>query len=319
MMNENTKIDILLATYNGSNYLEELLASLVTQTWGNWNLLVRDDCSTDDTVAIINRFRSQYPHKVRLVDDGKGNLGPAKNFLELLKHSEARYIMFCDQDDIWLPQKIERTLQKIGEMENQYGSDVPLMVYTDMKVVDSSTQILASSFWRDQTLHPEIGKSLNRLLLNNVVIGCTMMFNKALRDISRQPPGQLLMHDWWLALVAVAAGRTDYLREPSVLYRQHRQNVVGATMNMGIGRILRECKEFTARKKEHRLFLLKTQRQAADLVARYKTMMSDKNIEIASAYASLEGQSFVRRRLTLIKYKLWGAGFIRSIVLWFLI
>ena len=110
-------IDILLATYNGAAYIREQIDSILQQTVADWHLLVHDDGSTDGTVDIVREY-VQTDKRIRLVEDGERHLGVAKNFLHLLKYSTAEYAMFCDQDDIWIDNKVEVMLGVIADKDN---------------------------------------------------------------------------------------------------------------------------------------------------------------------------------------------------------
>jgi glycosyltransferase involved in cell wall biosynthesis len=135
------KIAICLSTYNGSRYLPEFLASLESQTYQNWHLLIRDDASCDTTLPILAKCYDSHPGKVFIHHDNKGNLGSQKSFMELLAHADTPYIMFCDQDDVWINTKIEVSLAKIQEMEKKHGTNTPLLVFTDMQVADNNLHI----------------------------------------------------------------------------------------------------------------------------------------------------------------------------------
>ena len=134
------QIDILLATYNGESYLSSQLDSIINQSCDNWKILIRDDGSKDRTLEIIEWYTKKYNNQIFLIEDEKKNLGVCGNFSELLNHSHADYAMFCDQDDIWFKNKIKITFQKMKEMENTYGSDCPILVHTDLMVVDKNLE-----------------------------------------------------------------------------------------------------------------------------------------------------------------------------------
>ena len=222
----NRKIDILLSTYNGSKFLHELMVSLLQQTWQDWTLLVRDDGSTDDTVAIIQDYADRYPDQIVLFKDNDQHLGPSQSFSRLLEHAHADYIMFCDQDDVWLNHKVEWTLRKMMELEQEFPGQ-PLLVHTDLTVVDQNLRVLSDSYWKYQKLDP-MRNHFNHLLVQNMVTGCTMMINRPLRDLILPVPQQAVMHDWWIALVASMSSGIYHIERPTILYRQHNSNKVGA-------------------------------------------------------------------------------------------
>ncbi|MGL4653517.1 glycosyltransferase family 2 protein [Cetobacterium sp.] len=221
-MKLNPKVEILMATYNGENYIEEQIESLFNQTYQNWNLVIRDDGSKDKTLEIIQKYENEYPNKIKLLKDNKGGLRAKDNFFELLRNSKENYVMFCDQDDIWLPNKIEITLDKMLEIENG-----PTLIHTDLKVVDKTLNIISNSFWKFQNIDPN-RKSHNYLIVQNNITGCTVMINRELADLSVGDFPNGIMHDWIIGIIASLKGRIEYLTEPTILYRQHGKNDVGA-------------------------------------------------------------------------------------------
>lgn len=226
------KIDILLSTYNGEQYLQDLLQSLKNQNFSDWRLLVRDDGSTDKTVEILNLFRKENTGKVVWLEaDGK-NLGPRKSFERLLRKSTADYVMFCDQDDVWKQDKIQQTYDKMLALE-QKNPGVPLLVFTDLTVVDENLKILHPSLWRYTKVNPANVKNIYRLLVNNPVVGCTVMINKTAKSIVLPVPEKAVMHDWWMALNISRKGKVDFVREPTIFYRLHDKNSLGVSEATG--------------------------------------------------------------------------------------
>jgi glycosyltransferase involved in cell wall biosynthesis len=226
-MNHQPNIDILLATYNGQAYLREQIDSILAQSNQDWRLTIRDDGSSDNSVSIVEKYAAEYPDKIKLITDSDGNLGASLNFGRLLGQANAGYIMFSDQDDVWLPNKIELTLNAMKATEQIYP-DKPVLIHTDLKVVDSDLNIIADSMWSYQKIFPEISNNLNRIMAQNVVTGCTMMINRKARDVSAPVPAEAVMYDWWLALNVAKHGKIVYVSIPSILYRQHSRNRIGA-------------------------------------------------------------------------------------------
>ncbi|QEA54178.1 glycosyltransferase family 2 protein [Loigolactobacillus coryniformis] len=243
-MVENAKIAILLSTYNGAEYLAEQISSIIQQTYANWQLFIRDDGSTDQTTQIIQKYQKMNQHIIFLNESHIENLGVKRSFMELLAVTQADYYMFCDQDDVWLPEKIQLTL---NEMLKNRDKEVPRLVHTDLMVVDQDLQPQRPMFGRD------FQDNFRDVLYSNSVTGCTVMINETLRQLLlKQPfdPKQIVMHDWWFALVAAAFGEIAYLAEPTILYRQHGNNTFGADVK-GFQRLRRffkmeqEIKRFT--------------------------------------------------------------------------
>jgi glycosyltransferase involved in cell wall biosynthesis len=220
-------IDILLATYNGEKYLNQQIDSILAQTCQDWQLLIRDDCSSDNTTGIIKNYTSKFPDKIRFIEDCKRHLGLAQNFAALLKSAQSNYIMFCDQDDVWLPNKIELTLNAMKEAE-QNSPGLPLLVHTDLRLVDETLKTVAQSFWELNKISPQDDCRLKKIIYRNVVTGCTMMINKKAKDISAPIPKQARLHDWWIAVNVAKNGRIIHIPVQTILYRQHSGNIIGA-------------------------------------------------------------------------------------------
>jgi len=227
MINHKQSIDILLATYNGQDYLREQIDSILAQSNQDWRLVIRDDGSVDNTLSIIKDCVARYPDKIVFIEDEGNHLGASLNFQRLLEHSVAEYIMFCDQDDVWLPRKVERTLNLMKATEEKYPNK-PVLVHTDLRVVDSRLKTIARSTWRYQGTSPEIGNDADKVVLQNVATGCTIMINQKAKDVSMPIPKEAIMHDWWIVINVAKHGRIVYIPDQLVLYRQHANNAVGA-------------------------------------------------------------------------------------------
>jgi glycosyltransferase involved in cell wall biosynthesis len=221
-------IDILLTTYNGEKYLNEQFDSLLNQTVQNFKIIIRDDGCTDRTIDIIKEYKIKYPKQIELIEDNLGNLRSSKSFMKLLEYSTAEYIMFCDQDDIWLPNKIEVSFNKILELERNDGKDISLLVFTDLTVVDEKLSIAQESFWKYQKLNPKISKNWKKLLAQNVITGCTIIMNKRAKEVSLPFKLEIMIHDQWIGVNVAKYGKINYLEEQTILYRQHGSNVAGA-------------------------------------------------------------------------------------------
>lgn len=261
-VNKTENLAILLATYQGEKFLEAQIESLLQQTCKDWQLYVHDDGSDDGTAEIVQHYRNQYPEKIVLVE-GPSMGGARDNFLYLMKQVEAPYYMCCDQDDIWLPAKIQRTFDEMKALEEQESAQVPCLVFTELTVVNENLKVIAERMSRYQKLDCE-NPVLNRMLMQNVVTGCTMMMNRKLRDMAIQYKNHknIIMHDWWISLIAAQFGKISYIDEPTILYRQHGENSVGALDTSNVSYILKKVRRF----KNNQTAVLNTQIQAKELV-----------------------------------------------------
>ena len=217
------KLNILLSTYNGEDFLAEQIESIQAQTFTDWNLLIRDDGSKDRTQQIIQKFVEQDARIRWINPDNYENLGVIESFHALLKYEKADFYCFSDQDDVWLPDKL--ALQ-VAEAQ-VHPSHQPLLVYTDLKVVDQYLNVLHESMIRTQSDHANT--ELLQELTENTVTGGVALINHSLASLwSGQEKHDLLMHDWYLGLLASAFGKLIYIDQPTELYRQHLNNVLGA-------------------------------------------------------------------------------------------
>ena len=223
----NKPIAILLGVYNGSKYLADQLDSLINQTNQDWTLYIRDDFSTDNSCEIISQYCAQYPNFF-LIEDNKGNLRCRDNFFQLLEAVDSDYYMFCDQDDIWLPTKIDLTFVKMKQNEI-LNIEKPIVIFTDLIVVDENLNELSCSFWNYTKINPLIINKFEYLSVCNLMTGCTMMLNRNGYYTMLPISNKAVMHDCWIALKTIAAGGIiDFVIEPTILYRQHENNVIGA-------------------------------------------------------------------------------------------
>ena len=216
-------IDILMATYNGEKYLKKQIESILNQTYSNIRLIISDDCSTDKTMQVIKECEEK--DKRIIVYSQEKNLGFVKNFEFLLTKVENQIYMLSDQDDIWLPEKIENTYKCLKENDAD-------LVFTDLTVVDENENIINNSFNELMNLAKKIDKTKNSyelVYLYNCVTGCTIMTKKnMIKDILPIPTNSKHMyHDHWIALITAMKGKIVYLPEQLIKYRQHTNNQIG--------------------------------------------------------------------------------------------
>lgn len=280
---------VLMPTYNGERYLAAQIDSILAQEGVKVSLLFSDDGSTDGTLSLLEGF-DILPFERRL--------GPSQNVSRLLEHT-APYVALADQDDVWERDKLVLSLQKMGELEALYGRETPLLVHTDLKVVDKELRESAPSFFSYNKFH---GGGLNQLLMQNTVTGCTLLMNEALASLATPIPPEAIMHDWWIALVASAFGKIGVINRPLVHYRQHGSNAIGATTYFDLAKIGR------FRKMRDRKFL-----QAAVFLNRYRERMTLEQVEMFEAFCNLRHQSYFATRATLLKYGFYGDGFFRRV------
>ncbi len=219
-------LEVLLPCFDGAPFLEAQVLSIHAQTRLPDRLLVRDDGSRDATRALLVSLECRFPGWLVSLPSGV-RLGCRDNVATLLAASRADYVALADQDDVWDPHRLSAALELMIQLERTHSHKTPLLVHSDLRLIDGQGRFLAHSFHRAQRLDPK-RTGLDDLTLTNVVTGCTVLLNRACVEASLPFPPAVVMHDWWLALVASRCGAIGYLQEPAVAYRQHGANLVGA-------------------------------------------------------------------------------------------
>lgn len=223
----NTKrVAVLMATYNSEKYIIEQIDSIIAQTYTDWSLYIRDDGSKDRTLSLIKDYQTRYDNIFLL--DSHESLGPRDSFLDLLSKVESEYYMFSDHDDIWLSNKIERFVDEIDTYIS--GNDLcPIIVCSDLKVVDSELNELYPSFWDFSNFKLEEFNDLQYHWFSNNVNGCSLLLNNEVKNLVFPYPATIYMHDSWIVLVTLKRkGIVLPIQEQLMLYRQHRNNTLGA-------------------------------------------------------------------------------------------
>jgi hypothetical protein len=301
-------VEILLSTYNGAAFVGQQIQSILDQTETAWQLTIRDDGSADNTAEIVQHYVTLDPGRICAFDSDNENLGACLSFGRQLGHSRAQYIMLCDQDDVWLPDKIAVTVRKFREMEALHGKDTPLLVFTDATVVDAQLNVLATSLWAYQKSAPVTASHLNRVLLMNPALGCTMMVNRALLDRALPIPRDAVMHDAWLLLVAAAFGKVGHVPQSTLLYRQHGRNEAGSRA-WGPAHVVEQLRGLGAARE----VIARLRGQAAAFLERYGPYLDDRARGMVAAFARLDRRGFFGRRIDILSHRLFYVGFVRNV------
>ncbi len=304
-------VQVLMAVFNGEKFIEEQILSIMNQSYPDVHLIVRDNHSEDQTCAIVKSLISRFPKRIRLIES-KSNDGVIGNFARLAEAATASYVMFSDADDVWKDDKIAKTMAKLLEMEAGFGKEKPLLVHTDLTVVDRHCHLIHPSFWEYSHLKPELGHSLPRQLVQNVVTGCTVLINRALLDAALPFPNEIVMHDWWLGLVACALGEIDCLDESTMFYRQHGYNDTGAK-KYGLFSLIARFRSEKERSKVRQNFRKKFA-QAKILHQRYADRMTSDKRGVLEAFMKLPTSSFFQKRHLMVKFKFYKQGFLRNLL-----
>lgn len=298
-------VDILMAVYNGEKYIAQQIESIINQSYPNWTLHIRDDASTDSTRVIIRQYAGKYPDKIKFFSNLENSGSPKANFFELIRNSDADVIFTCDQDDIWERDKIEITLK---EFEN---TTKPLLVHSDLKVIDNENNVLFDSMIKTQ--HINISRTgLNQLLVQNIVTGCTMAFNKALADLLVEPE-LMPVHDWWIAATASIFGSIKFIDKPTIKYRKHNDNACGPQNMNSPKYIAKRASDKNRAENMLRLGYI----MALELLEKYNVPYKYK--AMLKEYSTMEDKSKIKKIATVLKYGIWKSGFIRKIgQIWFM-
>lgn len=273
---------ILLSTYNGEKYLEQQLESLRMQEGVELKILVRDDESKDRTVSIIKRWQTDYPS---LIDFVQGeNVGFAMSFTRLLqiaveKYPDAEYYAFCDQDDVWLPEKLRKAVEKL-QVESKV---IPVAYCSNTRLVDADLRFMRMG-WKKG----EARLSKERALIQSFATGCTMVFNrKAAETYVSHLPEVIKVHDFLMYQLCMFLGKVVYDENSYILYRQHGNNQIGKP-----GFLARLKKRMHGHYKEHILEL-----QNYRFLKAYKDLLSVDDIGLISRIAFYRRNLFSRLAL----------------------
>lgn len=298
------KVEILLATYNGERYIRQQLDSILNQDYENWLVRACDDASTDDTYEILTEYKEKFPDKF-IMEKRQTGFGSAKlNFAHLIKNSSCDYVMCCDQDDVWLPNKISLTLQ---EMKKNEKAGLPVLVHTDLKVVDAELNVVSESFFEHSNYNKK--PQYKDLLIQNHVTGCTMMMNRPLVDLVnlQKDYDDILMHDWLAAIVAAGLGKVAFVDCPTMLYRQHAVNSVGAK-KYGFALLISKLRNRSIKKS-----LIAATRQAEQIANTYEHQLDKQLYQLTYQYSQIFKKNKIQRIQFYFSNKVWKKGLPRQI------
>lgn len=281
MNNLNKQISVALAVYNGAKYLPELLASLEAQTYKPKELLVVDDCSADNSLAAIEAFPLSFDKKIF---KNRENKGPVYSFKKAGELCSGEYVLFCDQDDIWMPDKIESSFKKMNELKK----NVPAVVFTDLSVINEKGKLVQPSFWKQMDIQPE-KFSFKDILFDNIITGCTAMINQKMTEELAVMPEDVMMHDHWIALIAYSFGTYTFIDKPTVKYRAHQANVTEKIKASVIDNFVNDYK------KED--YLKNNIEQAIKFKNVYASRLTATQLKAIEEFISLGKKNFVVKRL----------------------
>lgn len=294
-------VEILLAVYNGEKFLKEQINSILNQSYGSWKLLIYNDGSLDGSKKILEEYAKKYTGKIKYFNKKTNSKSAVVAFKNLLMFSKEKYVCFCDQDDIWHKDKLKLTVKKMKELEEKEKGK-PILIYTDLVVVDENLKVLKNSFAKFQHFSLK-EKPLKKLIVQNNITGCTVLINKSLVKICGEIPKGALMHDWWLGLVALCFGKTYFLNKRMVYYRQHKKNAVGAKNVFSFKYILKKL----LNKNEVKNSINLTYLQCEEFLKKYYFMLEKEKKEVFKKYLKIKDCKKLEKILRLI-----GGGFLKD-------
>ncbi len=292
IINNGIEVAIVMATYNGELYIQEQLDSIRNQTHVNWILLVRDDFSSDSTSAILDKV-SRIDGRIRIIKDSNGRRGACQNFSDLMSLSlSSNYLMFCDQDDIWLPNKIKNSIAAVKLLETKHGADECLLVYGTYELIDQDGMLL-----KDRSPDYSTTPDLKLVISQSYLYGCTMLINNKLLRLAAPIPLTAENHDYWISLVALAnKAKFFYVSEPLLNYRQHSNNVSGSYKNSHLSQ---RIKRFFS--KTECQYLIRRMVMLESLLDRFSKTMHPSDLYLISGY--IKSISFGGWRAVLFSFK----------------
>ncbi|MCJ8497157.1 glycosyltransferase family 2 protein [Chryseobacterium salipaludis] len=280
------KISVALCTYNGSEYLDRQLNSILKQTFQPDEIIIVDDCSTDDTRDIIAKYERKYSIVKSVFNDY--NIGSNLSFRKAISYTSNNFIALCDQDDIWYDNKLEVQITSVMKLDDPFSK--PLVAYHDLQLIDTVNQVIHNSFWQ---LHQfNAAKfSYQDLFLYNIVTGCTCLINRRMKtELLKSNMTNIIMHDYLIALIAYSFGTVIYHDQPLMYYRSHSSSV---TYKEKIN-FRERVQSFAARLKE-KTYLLPNILQIKEFIIIYKNYIPEKKSDISVQFITLEKKSVIRR------------------------
>lgn len=299
-------VSVLLASYNGEKYIRSQLDSVLKQTYKDLTLVISDDLSTDGTPGIIKEYEKAFPDRIKSLKNKERSGSAQNNFFHLLSSVSDEYLMLCDQDDRWVPDKAEATFLEMKRMEAVFGKNTPILVHGDLSVTDKEGRIMKQSMAKYQKISVQDNRFSHYLVENNIT-GNTVMLNRALKELLISIPKASVMHDWWLGLLASCFGEISYIDRPLVLYRQHEGNQVGAQSGM------KQCAKNLKNKQSVRENYKKMFDQAEAFLTIYETKLSRQHKETLKHFLALPKKNRVLKMYTIWKYRLFKSTPIRTI------
>lgn len=287
-------ISIALATYNGAHYITEQLNSLIHQSLVPDEIIIVDDCSTDNTLEIIEQF-DFGSISVRVLKNIQ-NLGVIKTFKKSILACNCEYIFLCDQDDIWHQDKLEVCYSRIKTLEKLY-LEIPILVISDLKLINANGHSLEKNFWEEHKMKP-MNTGFGLALVNNEAVGCSMMFNRSMKNFLYQMPDDILMHDHWIYLISKSFGICEIIDAGLVDYRVHNASVTSKNRFTMLSRF-----KMIFQNMNDKAYLESHISQAKLFLNVYEYILADQDIEVLNRFISLSCRNYFAKKIATFNLK----------------
>ena len=304
-------VEILMTNYQGESWSDVQIATIVAQDYDNWRLLIRDDGSTDRTLDILRFWRDRFPDKIMILDEhNPQNLGLAGNVSALMTASSAPYVMFSSWDDVWYRDKVSNAVRAIRSLEAKYGAECPLLIHTDMRMVDANLHELYPSARKRFGVVPSRNLTVGRFCLENTASG-PIIVNRGLLQLGNPIPRAAKAEDWWLALVAAAFGVIEARPEVSMDYRRHGVNLSDvplsllASLRSVITHPLRHRRAFYAK-------LAVNQELIQAFLDSFDGRLSPRDRATVQAFLALPKLGFWARRRAILQHRIFYSSWART-------
>ena len=299
--------DVILAVWNGQDYLPAMLDSLLSQTTSEFNVLVRDDGSTDGSREILENYKQKFDGRLSVIA-GESTRSATANFAILMRETKADYVLFADQDDVWRPEKVGLTSRSLKEAEAKYGRSTPIYFATDIEVANKDLELINPSYWKWKRLKASRMSKLSQSLICVSIQGMASGINRALLDLANPVSAKAISHDWWTQLTAAAMGKVICDPTTTALYRVHGGNAsgpkpVGVLPYLKLGLDASFLRRGLGRRIE----------QANALADALAGRMPPDKLKIIRRFTRLQSQGFVQRRWTLVSGNYLYHDLVRSV------
>jgi glycosyltransferase involved in cell wall biosynthesis len=299
--------DVILAVWNGQDYLPAMLDSLLSQTTSEFNVLVRDDGSTDGSREILENYKQKFDGRLSVIA-GEPTRSATANFAILMRETKADYVLFADQDDVWRPEKVGLTLRSLKDAEAKYGNSTPIYFTTDIEVANKDLELINPSYWKWKRLKASRMSKLSQSLICVSIQGMASGINRALLDLANPVSAKAISHDWWTQLIAAAMGKVICDPTTTALYRVHGGNAsipkpVGVLPYLRLGLDASFLRRGLGRRIE----------QADALADALAERMPPDKLKIIRRFTKLQSQGFLQRRWTLVSGNYLYHDLVRSV------